>query len=58
MTKRIKNNIVSVEEFMFEENDLTAKYDKFTNHTIIHEICLGRCLGWRILRKHWVMIKM
>ena len=28
MTKRIKNHIVSVEEFMFEENDLTAKYDK------------------------------
>ena len=51
MTKRIKNNAVLVEEFMFEVNDLTPKYDKFTHYTMIHDIRLSLRLGWRILRK-------
>ena len=51
MNKRIKNNIVSLEEFMFADNECTAKYDNFTHHTIIHEIHLARRLGWRILLK-------
>ena len=38
---------------MFEENNRTAKYDKFTQHTMIHEICLDCRLGWRIIRKHF-----
>ena len=36
---------------MFEDNNLTKKYDKFTHHTIIHEIHLACCLGCRILSK-------
>ena len=39
---------------MFEENNRTAKYDKFTQHTMIHEICLDCRLGWRIIRKRLV----
>ena len=51
LTKRINNQIVLVEEFMIEGNDLTKKYDKFIHHTIIHNISMDRRLGWRILRK-------
>ena len=53
LNKRIKNNIVSLEEFMFADNECTAKYDNFTHHTIIHEIRLACRLGWRIIRKHF-----
>ena len=36
---------------MFDENGCTAKYDKFTHHTMIRDISLACCLGWCILRK-------
>ena len=36
---------------MFEENDRTVKYEKFTHHTMIHDIFLDSCLGWHILQK-------
>ena len=36
---------------MFEKNDRTTKYDRFTHQTIIPEIFRAFCLGWRILRK-------
>ena len=36
LTKHTKNQIVLVKEFMFEENDRTAKNYKFTHHTMIH----------------------
>ena len=39
---------------MFEDNNRNAKYDKFTHHTMIHEIRLDRCLGWCILCKRLV----
>ena len=45
MTNRIKNRIVLVEEFMFEDNILTEKYDKLTHNTIIHEIRLACHFG-------------
>ena len=53
MTNHTNNQIVLVKEFMFEEKYHTAKNDKFTHHTMIHEIFLPRRLGWRILRKHF-----
>ena len=45
LTKRIKNQIVLVEEFMFEYNNRTSKYDNFTHHTTIHDILLDRHFG-------------
>ena len=51
LTNCIKNKIVSVEELMFGYNDHNAKYDKFTHHTMIHDIRLAIRLGWRILHK-------
>ena len=50
LTKNINNHIVLLEEFMFEDNDLTEKYDKFTYHTTIHEIRLTSCLVWHNIR--------
>ena len=38
-------------KFIFEDNDRTSKCDKFTHHTMIYDIRLGRCLVWRILCK-------
>ena len=39
---------------MFEDNNRTAKYDKFNYHTMIHEIRLASRLGWRVLCKSLV----
>ena len=36
---------------MFEYNDCTAKYETFTHHTMIHEICLAHRLVRRIFCK-------
>ena len=45
LTKRIKNKIVLVGEFMFEDKARTVKYEKFTHHTMINEIHLDRLFG-------------
>ena len=39
---------------MFEDNDRTTKNYNLTNHSMIHEIRLDRCLGWCILCKRLV----
>ena len=57
LTKHIKKHIVLVEELIFEDNNCIAKYGKFIHHTMIHDICLDRCLGWRILCNHLVYAK-
>ena len=54
LTKLIKNHILLVEALMFEEFNHTVKYDKFTHHTMVHEINLAQRLGCRILRKRLV----
>ena len=39
---------------MFEDNNRTEKYEKFTHHTMINEIHLDHHLGWRILHNRLV----
>ena len=39
---------------MFEDNNRTAKYDKFTHRTMIHEIHLDHHLEWLILHNRLI----
>ena len=36
---------------MFDKNNRTEKYVKFTHQAMIHDFCLDYHLGWRILCK-------